>query len=110
MPRAKSICYVNDCTKVTVRSGRCDEHAPPARKGWDRRSARNRSRPGDWSSRRARVLARDRFTCQKCGTRENLQVDHIVSVSRGGSWDLDNLWVLCGKCHALKTYYEDRHD
>ncbi|ARZ66899.1 hypothetical protein SMD11_1238 [Streptomyces albireticuli] len=31
-------------------------------------------------------------------------------MSRGGSWDLDNLWVLCGKCHALKTYYEDRHD
>ncbi|MFD9561505.1 HNH endonuclease [Streptomyces sp. NPDC059994] len=107
MPRAKSICLVSGCTSVTVINGRCESHKI-IRKGWDRKSARNRSRPGDWSSRRAKVLTRDRFTCQKCGTRENLQVDHIVPVSRGGSWDLDNLWVLCGKCHALKTYYEDR--
>ncbi|MFD5697855.1 HNH endonuclease [Streptomyces lasiicapitis] len=107
MPRAKSICLVNGCTSETILNGRCESHKIE-RKSWDRKSARNRSRPGDWSSRRAKVLTRDRFTCQKCRIRENLHVDHIIPVSRGGSWELDNLWVLCGKCHALKTYYEDR--
>ncbi|WP_424214795.1 HNH endonuclease [Streptomyces sp. BI20] len=90
---------------MSVRSERCEQHAPKG--GW-KLSARNKSRPSNWSSLRGRVLARDRFTCQRCGIRENLQVDHIKPVSKGGSWGLENLWVLCGKCHALKTYHEDR--
>ncbi|RLV10219.1 HNH endonuclease [Streptomyces griseocarneus] len=106
MPRAKSICMTVGCTSVTVRSGRCEKHAPPKR-GWGR-SARNSSRPGDWNRRRALVLARDRFTCQRCGARADLEVDHIVPVARGGTWELDNLWVLCRSCHRRKTYFEDR--
>ncbi|MFI0968064.1 HNH endonuclease [Streptomyces sp. NPDC021080] len=69
-------------------------------------AARNASRPSDWTRRRARALARDRFTCRQCGAREHLEVDHIVPVARGGSWDLDNLWVLCASCHKFKTYTE----
>jgi 5-methylcytosine-specific restriction protein A len=104
MPRAKSICLNKGCLTPTVRDGRCGEHQ--LRKSWDRTSARNASRPSDWSRRRARTLARDRFTCQQCGAREHLEVDHIVPVARGGSWELDNLWVLCRTCHKRKTYTE----
>ncbi|MFD7015905.1 HNH endonuclease [Streptomyces sp. NPDC059928] len=106
MPRAKSICMSVGCTSVTVRSGRCEAHAP-AKRNW-RTSARNLNRPGDANKRRSLVLARDRFTCQRCGSRERLEVDHLVPVSRGGTWDLSNLWVLCCECHRRKTYYEDR--
>lgn len=106
MPRAKSICVQGGCVSTTVRDGRCDEHQ--VRKSWDRVSARNHSRPANWSSRRARVLARDRFKCQLCGSRERLEVDHIVPVARGGSWEPDNLWTLCKECHKRKTYSEDR--
>ncbi|MFF4557178.1 HNH endonuclease [Streptomyces sp. NPDC001422] len=106
MPRAKSICLFAGCLSITVRDGRCDEHQ--LRKSWDRTSARNRDRPRDWTRRRARVLARDRFTCQKCGARTDLEVDHLVPVARGGSWELSNLWVLCRPCHRSKTYGEDR--
>ncbi|MFD4608290.1 HNH endonuclease [Streptomyces sp. NPDC058440] len=106
MPRAKSICLHKGCLSTTVRDGRCNEHQ--IRKSWNRTSARNASRPSDWSKRRARVLARDRFICQRCSSRERLEVDHIVPVARGGSWELTNLWVLCRSCHRLKTYNEDR--
>ncbi|MFC9591510.1 HNH endonuclease [Streptomyces sp. NPDC056944] len=78
------------------------------RKGWNRPSARNASRPKDWSRRRAQTLARDRFTCQRCGSLKELEVDHIVPVSRGGSWEPDNLWVLCKTCHKCKTRNERR--
>ncbi|QUI30672.1 HNH endonuclease [Streptomyces alfalfae] len=54
------------------------------------------------------MLARDRFTCQRCSARTELEVDHIVPVARGGTWELDNLWTLCKGCHRRKTYYEDR--
>lgn len=106
MPRARSICMTVGCTSVTARSGRCEKHAPPKRT-W-KPSARNLSRPGDSHKRRAQVLARDRFRCQRCGSRTELEVDHVVPVSRGGTWELSNLWVLCRACHYQKTYFEDR--
>ncbi|MFF3416834.1 HNH endonuclease [Streptomyces sp. NPDC002698] len=104
MPRAKSICLQTGCTTPTLRDGRCPNHQ--IRKSWDRTSARNTSRPSDWSRRRARTLARDRFTCRQCGAKEHLEVDHIVPVARGGSWEMSNLWVLCRPCHKRKTYSE----
>ncbi|MEU5187008.1 HNH endonuclease signature motif containing protein [Streptomyces klenkii] len=106
MPRAKSICMSVGCTSVTVRAGRCETHAPPPRQ-WQT-SARNRSRPGDFHKRRATVLARDRFTCQRCGARSELEVDHRKPIARGGTWELSNLWVLCRPCHRHKTHVEDR--
>ncbi|WP_326827418.1 HNH endonuclease [Streptomyces sp. NBC_01751] len=106
MPRAKSICLYKGCLTPTVQDGRCGEHQ--LRKSWNRTSARNASRPRDWSKRRARTLVRDRFTCQQCGARKELEVDHIVPVARGGSWEPDNLWVLCKPCHKRKTYSEGR--
>ncbi|MGW2539328.1 HNH endonuclease [Kitasatospora sp. NPDC001574] len=106
VPRAKTICLTSGCTSVTVRDGRCDDHQ--VRRSWDRTSARNAARPSDWGSRRARILARDRFRCQLCGARERLEVDHLVPVARGGSWEPDNLWTLCRDCHRRKTC-SDRH-
>ncbi|MGK5496380.1 HNH endonuclease [Streptomyces sp. URMC 125] len=105
MPRAASICLVSGCTTKTTRDGRCEAHQ--LRRPWQNVSARNRNRPRDWGTRRARVLARDRFTCQRCGSRKELEVDHIVPVARGGSWEDDNLWTLCRPCHRRKSY-EDR--
>jgi 5-methylcytosine-specific restriction enzyme A len=106
MPRAKSICLTSGCLARTLLDGRCADHQ--LRKSWNRTSERNRTRPRDWSKRRTRVLARDHFTCQRCGSRKQLEVDHIVPVARGGSWEMDNLWALCKTCHRSKTYYEDR--
>ncbi|MFD0384467.1 HNH endonuclease [Streptomyces stramineus] len=54
------------------------------------------------------MLARDRFTCQRCGSRNDLEVDHLIPVAKGGTWDVANLWVLCHDCHWRKTHYEDR--
>jgi len=105
MPRAKSICLTRGCLSIAIGDGRCETHQ--LRKSWNRTSARNSTRPRDWSARRSRTLARDRFTCQQCGAREHLEVDHIVPVSHGGSWELENLWVLCKPCHRRKTYIED---
>ncbi|MFE5009756.1 HNH endonuclease [Streptomyces sp. NPDC056696] len=106
MPRAKSICLNAGCLVPSVRDGRCLDHQ--TRKSWNRTSARNASRPRDWSKRRSRILVRDRFTCQQCGSHKELEVDHIVPVARGGSWEPDNLWALCKTCHKRKTYSEGR--
>lgn len=51
---------------------------------------------------RTTVFERDAYRCKNCGDHHNLQVDHIIPVSAGGTADLDNLQTLCRVCNGLK--------
>ena len=48
------------------------------------------------------VWERDNYTCQICGSRKNLSVDHILAESKGGKLKLDNLQTLCRSCNSRK--------
>ncbi|KAL3701041.1 hypothetical protein R1sor_019063 [Riccia sorocarpa] len=52
---------------------------------------------------RSNVFLRDKFRCQYCYSRENLTIDHVVAVSRGGGWTWDNLVTACAKCNLKKA-------
>lgn len=56
-----------------------------------------------WTQRAREAKARDNYQCVLCGATENLETDHIIELSRGGSNDLDNLQTLCETCHDKKT-------
>jgi hypothetical protein len=50
------------------------------------------------------VLKRDRYRCRICRAADaELEVDHIVPVSRGGGDTLDNLQTLCKACNRSKS-------
>lgn len=51
---------------------------------------------------KARVYARDNFTCVKCGATADLTLDHIHPWSVGGPDTEDNLRVLCRSCNSRK--------
>ncbi len=63
---------------------------------------RRRLRPN-----RRNLLLRDNYTCQYCGFQghaNELTVDHIVPISRGGAPDKwDNLVVACKRCNWKKA-------
>lgn len=48
------------------------------------------------------VFKRDNYKCLCCGSAEQLELDHIVPISKGGRSVLDNLQVLCRGCNASK--------
>jgi 5-methylcytosine-specific restriction protein A len=65
----------------------------------DQKKPRLKLGPEDYSALRRRVLERDGWRCQLCGSFADLQVHHIRSRSRLGDDQLDNLIVLCAHCH-----------
>lgn len=52
------------------------------------------------------------FSCAYCGrqlTRDTLTIDHIMPVSRGGPWWLENTCIACNQCNYHKgTQHPDR--
>ena len=53
------------------------------------------------------VLRRDNWTCRKCGHWGN-ECDHVIPLAAGGEpYDLDNIQVLCRRCHWDKTGAEN---
>lgn len=48
------------------------------------------------------VFARDYERCVKCGSRRNLEVDHIYPISKGGKTEMSNLQTLCHRCNVKK--------
>lgn len=51
---------------------------------------------------RIEVWRRDGGKCARCGSRENLEYDHIVPISKGGSNTARNIELLCEKCNRSK--------
>lgn len=51
---------------------------------------------------RKNILKRDNHTCQYCGSKHNLTIDHILPKSRGGGDSWENLTTACVKCNNRK--------
>ena len=53
-------------------------------------------------STRTEVWRRDSGKCAACNSKHNLQFDHIIPVSKGGSTSAKNLQLLCKTCNLKK--------
>lgn len=53
-------------------------------------------------SAKKNIFIRDKFECQYCGSKENLEIDHIIPLSKGGNNEDDNLITACHTCNNLK--------
>jgi 5-methylcytosine-specific restriction endonuclease McrA len=53
---------------------------------------------------RRRVLERDNWHCQDCGSSKDLQVHHLTLRSKLGDDALDSLITLCASCHRQRHH------
>ncbi|MBW4697127.1 MAG: HNH endonuclease [Aphanocapsa lilacina HA4352-LM1] len=51
---------------------------------------------------RRNVLHRDGHTCQYCGSKEDLTIDHVVPRSKGGEDAWENVTTACVRCNIKK--------
>ena len=54
---------------------------------------------------RFQIYERDDYRCCKCKRSDNLEIDHIIPISKGGKSTLDNLQTLCRECNKNKGNY-----
>ena len=52
---------------------------------------------------KSQVWRRDGGKCVQCGSNENLEFDHIIPFSKGGSSTYRNLQLLCQDCNRSKS-------
>lgn len=51
---------------------------------------------------RREVLRRDKQTCQYCGSKKRLTLDHVIPRSKGGKHSWDNVVTACERCNSKK--------
>jgi hypothetical protein len=69
----------------------------------DERQVANERRDAIPAAIRREVWRRDEGKCRKCGSRVNLEYDHIIPVSKGGSNTVRNIELLCEACNRSKS-------
>jgi hypothetical protein len=59
--------------------------------------------PLEWDIVREVVFERDGRACTYCGSRRDLEGDHILPLCRGGSNCFDNVTTACERCNRAKA-------
>ena len=54
---------------------------------------------------RHNIFKRDKHSCQYCGTKKDLTIDHIIPKSKGGRSTWTNLVTACKRCNTKKGDY-----
>lgn len=54
----------------------------------------------DWVAISKAIKTRDGYKCTACGSESNLNVHHIIPISKGGRNISINLTTLCHRCHS----------
>ena len=66
------------------------------------RRPRLRLNAEDYKLLHRRVLERDGWRCQNCGSPKDLHVHHLAKRSKLGDDAFDNLITLCANCHKMQ--------
>ncbi len=102
-------CTVNGCKSLARAGdgGYCREHKRELYREYaEVRTDRDITKQYNnkaWKTTRDAVRYRDKGMCVLCGG-IGVDVDHIIEVKDGGDfYDMDNLQLLCRRCHGRKT-------
>lgn len=96
----RTILYISkqiNITKAVVEQGMFDTSSMRKNKKLIGKEYQQSDFEGE--NQKAKVRWRDNYECQKCFSKEFLQVHHIIQRKDGGTNTFDNLITLCEQCH-----------
>jgi len=72
--------------------------------GWGSNPKKKKKTKGDkWRNKRQKVYDRDGNECVKCGSTDNLTLDHIIPLSKRGTNGYKKLQTMCYSCNTKKS-------
>ena len=98
-------CYIEMIGKIYKMAGFGDGgmiHLIFARCLDSSHNRRKRKRISHYNQIYKRLLFKYKFKCVLCGMNEDLTIDHIIPVSKGGSDEESNLQLMCKSCNSRK--------
>lgn len=73
---------------------------------WENKSTLMKERRKQFGDKRPMIylalIERDGHQCKTCSSIQNITIDHITPLSKGGSDELENLQLLCRSCNSRK--------
>jgi len=100
--KERQLYYQNNRRRIQARSAKwCKEHPERLREGNRLRKRLERIISPDTPelAQNRRFLFETVGQCMKCGATTNLEIHHILARLQAGPHILDNLQLLCHKCH-----------
>ena len=95
------ITYMLDALEILVEPDFVPEESSDTNVTEDKNEEQAKERYIAAAVKRA-VWTRDRGKCVQCESRERLEYDHIIPISKGGSNTERNVQLLCEKCNRSK--------
>ena len=91
------------CTRECSAKYKVGENAPTYKNGKSLLTPRGKD-SGGLQRRRKAIYKRDNFTCQECGSTENINAHHIdpYDYNKSNKFDIGNGVTLCFTCHSKK--------
>ena len=96
-------CY--DASKGNIWQKQYREKNLDAIRKWQREHPHKSTRQAKRKLWMKRLSERDGAKCRKCGTEQNLTIEHKIPRCIGGKWSYENLEILCLKCN-LAEYHQ----
>lgn len=53
------------------------------------------------------IYAKFKYQCVQCRSDDDLEIDHVIPLSKGGRTEIKNAQLLCRDCHMDKTHTRD---
>jgi len=98
--------HINNQTKKWCKQN--PEKRKEIARNWSRKNMKEMLNKSRFGGNKYKVLERDSYTCQKCGSKKNLLVHHkdLMSYKLRGMWgmrnnEIKNLTTLCNSCHTF---------
>lgn len=98
------MCLEPECPNMAVNGVRCVAHD----REWERARGKQRAAYRDPTYRATRAALLAYGKCADCGSCEDLTVDHVIPLVKGGTNAPINLRVLCRRCNSQKGTTEYR--